>query len=80
MVCDIRKHILKPNLFFLLLFVLYPSSTEADLAPKREGPPGEATALEALLRGDNALEKKTNVSKDEETLLEIQVTLNQPSI
>uniref|UniRef100_A0A3B5Q102 Double PHD fingers 3 n=4 Tax=Cyprinodontoidei TaxID=8087 RepID=A0A3B5Q102_XIPMA len=75
MVCDIRKHILKPNLFFLLLFVLHPSSTEADLAPKREGPPGEATALEALLRGDNALEKKNNVSKDEETLLEIQRVL-----
>ncbi|XP_027895409.1 zinc finger protein DPF3 isoform X1 [Xiphophorus couchianus] len=48
---------------------------EADLAPKREGPPGEATALEALLRGDNALEKKNNVSKDEETLLEIQRVL-----
>uniref|UniRef100_A0A3Q2DG51 Double PHD fingers 3 n=1 Tax=Cyprinodon variegatus TaxID=28743 RepID=A0A3Q2DG51_CYPVA len=48
---------------------------EADLAPKREGPPGEATALEALLRGDNLLEKKNSLSKDEETLLEIQRVL-----
>lgn len=48
---------------------------EAELAPKREGPPGEATALEALLRGDNLLEKKNSLSKDEETLLEIQRVL-----
>ncbi|XP_034018117.1 zinc finger protein DPF3 isoform X4 [Thalassophryne amazonica] len=46
---------------------------EAELAPKREGPPaGEATALEALLRGDGLLEKKNSLSKEEETLLEIQ--------
>lgn len=49
------------------------SSSEAELAPKREVPPGEATALEALLRGDSLLEKKTNICKEEETLLEIQV-------
>ncbi|XP_059212653.1 zinc finger protein DPF3 isoform X2 [Centropristis striata] len=48
---------------------------EAELAPKREGPPGEATALEALLRGDNPLEKKNNICKEEETLLEIQRVL-----
>ncbi|KAM4528931.1 zinc finger protein DPF3 isoform 1-T1 [Fundulus diaphanus] len=48
---------------------------EADLAPKREGPPGEATTLEALLRGDSLLEKKNSLSKDEETLLEIQRVL-----
>lgn len=47
--------------------------TEAELAPKREGTPGEATALEALLRGDNLLEKKNSLSKEEETLMEIQV-------
>lgn len=46
---------------------------EAELAPKREVPPGEATALEALLRGDGVLEKKNNLCKEEETLLEIQV-------
>lgn len=51
-------------------------SSEAELAPKREGPPGEATALEALLRGDNLLEKKNSIAKEEETLLEIQVCLN----
>uniref|UniRef100_A0A3Q4IDG8 Double PHD fingers 3 n=1 Tax=Neolamprologus brichardi TaxID=32507 RepID=A0A3Q4IDG8_NEOBR len=45
----------------------------AELAPKREGAPGEATALEALLRGDNLLEKKNNLSKEDETLLEIQL-------
>lgn len=64
-----------------MLFSLPPSllssagatPSEAELAPKREGPPGEATALEALLRGDNLLEKKNNLSKEEETLLEIQV-------
>uniref|UniRef100_A0A1A8BBE6 D4, zinc and double PHD fingers, family 3 n=1 Tax=Nothobranchius furzeri TaxID=105023 RepID=A0A1A8BBE6_NOTFU len=48
---------------------------EAELAPKREGPPGEATALEALLRSDNLLEKKNNIAKEEETLLEIQRVL-----
>ncbi|MEQ2283821.1 Zinc finger protein dpf3 [Ameca splendens] len=48
---------------------------EAELAPKREGPPAEATSLEALLRGDSALEKKNSLSKDEETLLEIQRVL-----
>ncbi|TNN47501.1 Zinc finger protein DPF3 [Liparis tanakae] len=46
--------------------------SEAELAPKREVPPGEATALEALLRGDSLLEKKNNICKEEETLLEIQ--------
>lgn len=50
-------------------------SLEAELAPKREVPPGEATALEALLRGDSVLEKKSNLCKEEETLLEIQVFL-----
>uniref|UniRef100_A0A8C6UYU3 D4, zinc and double PHD fingers, family 3 n=1 Tax=Neogobius melanostomus TaxID=47308 RepID=A0A8C6UYU3_9GOBI len=44
------------------------------VGPKREVPPGEATALEALLRGDNLLEKKS-LNKDEETLLEIQRVL-----
>ncbi|KAM9354665.1 zinc finger protein DPF3 isoform 4-T4 [Pholidichthys leucotaenia] len=48
---------------------------EAELAPKCEGAPGEATALEALLRSDNVLEKKNNLSKEEETLLEIQRVL-----
>ncbi|KAK2856395.1 hypothetical protein Q5P01_005130 [Channa striata] len=48
---------------------------EAELAPKRDGAPGEATALEALLRGDNLLEKKNSLSKEEETLLEIQRVL-----
>ncbi|XP_068433544.1 zinc finger protein DPF3 isoform X1 [Clinocottus analis] len=48
---------------------------EAELAPKREVPPGEATALEALLRGDSLLEKKNNICKEEETLLEIQRVL-----
>ncbi|XP_042245933.1 zinc finger protein DPF3 isoform X4 [Thunnus thynnus] len=48
---------------------------EAELAPKREVPPGEATALEALLRGENVLEKKNNINKEEETLLEIQRVL-----
>lgn len=46
---------------------------EAELAPKRDGAPGEATALEALLRGDSLLEKKNSLCKEEETLLEIQV-------
>jgi len=48
-------------------------SSEAELAPKREVPPVEATALEALLRGDSLVEKKNNICKEEETLLEIQV-------
>uniref|UniRef100_A0A3Q4BJ11 Zinc finger protein DPF3 n=1 Tax=Mola mola TaxID=94237 RepID=A0A3Q4BJ11_MOLML len=48
---------------------------EAELAPKREGPAGEATALEALLRGDGLLEKKNSLCKEEETLLEIQRVL-----
>ncbi|XP_051909367.1 zinc finger protein DPF3 isoform X3 [Hippocampus zosterae] len=48
---------------------------EAELAPKRDGPPGEATTLETLLRSDNLLEKKSNVCKEEETLLEIQRVL-----
>lgn len=50
-------------------------SLEAELAPKREVPAGEATALEALLRGDGVLEKKNNLCKEEDTLLEIQVFL-----
>lgn len=61
---------------YLMCFVLFSSamsSSEAELAPKREVPPGEATALEALLRGDSLLEKKNNINKEEETLLEIQV-------
>ncbi|XP_028997067.1 zinc finger protein DPF3 isoform X3 [Betta splendens] len=48
---------------------------EAELAPKREGTQGEATALEALLRGESLLEKKSSLSKDEETLMEIQRVL-----
>ncbi|TWW69025.1 Zinc finger protein DPF3 [Takifugu flavidus] len=48
---------------------------EAELAPKREVPPGDSTALEALLRGDGVLEKKNNLCKEEETLLEIQRVL-----
>ncbi|KAK0134987.1 Zinc finger protein DPF3 [Merluccius polli] len=48
---------------------------EAELAPKREGPPGEATALEALLRGDSLLEKTSSLTTEEETLLEIQRVL-----
>ncbi|KAI4801904.1 hypothetical protein KUCAC02_019771 [Chaenocephalus aceratus] len=48
---------------------------EAEMAPKREGPPGEATALEALLRGDSQIEKKNNICKEEETMLEIQRVL-----
>lgn len=57
----------------LFFFLLSSATSEAELAPKREVPPGEATALEALLRGDSLLEKKNNLSKEEETLLEIQV-------
>ncbi|XP_072218304.1 zinc finger protein DPF3 isoform X1 [Leuresthes tenuis] len=48
---------------------------EAELAPKREGPTGEATALEALLRADSLLEKKNSLNKEDETLLEIQRVL-----
>ncbi|XP_061562882.1 zinc finger protein DPF3 [Cololabis saira] len=48
---------------------------EAELAPKREVPQGEATALEALLRADSLLEKKNGLTKEEETLLEIQRVL-----
>lgn len=33
--------------------------------------------MEALLRGDGVLEKKTNICKEEETLLEIQVALQR---
>ncbi|KAI7799647.1 zinc finger protein DPF3 isoform X2 [Triplophysa rosa] len=48
---------------------------EAELMAKREAPPTEATALEALLRGDGLLDKRNSNSKDEETLLEIQRVL-----
>ncbi|XP_048062566.1 zinc finger protein DPF3 isoform X3 [Chanodichthys erythropterus] len=48
---------------------------EAELMAKREAPPTEATALEALLRGDGILDKRNNNSKEEETLLEIQRVL-----
>ncbi|XP_071268699.1 zinc finger protein DPF3-like isoform X1 [Salvelinus alpinus] len=47
---------------------------EAELAPKREPSPGEATALETLLRGEGLLEKKKDI-KEDETLLEIQRVL-----
>lgn len=57
----------------MLFIVSYCTSTEAELAPKHEVPPAEATALEALLRADNLLEKKNNLCKEEETMLEIQV-------
>uniref|UniRef100_A0A669C7I4 Double PHD fingers 3 n=1 Tax=Oreochromis niloticus TaxID=8128 RepID=A0A669C7I4_ORENI len=63
------------SLFPFCHSLLHLLSSEAELAPKREGAPGEATALEALLRGDNLLEKKNNLSKEEETLLEIQRVL-----
>ncbi|XDV42223.1 hypothetical protein PO909_010930 [Leuciscus waleckii] len=49
---------------------------EAELMAKREAPPTEATALEALLRGDGILDKRNNNSKEEETLLEIQRVLD----
>ncbi|XP_051954142.1 zinc finger protein DPF3-like isoform X2 [Xyrauchen texanus] len=48
---------------------------EAELIAKRETPATEATALEALLRGDGLLDKKNSNSKEEETLLEIQRVL-----
>ncbi|XP_051952117.1 zinc finger protein DPF3 isoform X4 [Xyrauchen texanus] len=48
---------------------------EAELMAKREAPPTEATALEALLRGDGLLDKRNNNPKEEETLLEIQRVL-----
>lgn len=60
-------------LFSYSYSLLPPPLLEAELAPKREVPSGEATALEALLRGDNLLEKKNSICKEEETLLEIQV-------
>lgn len=65
-----KSHILK-ILFFRPVAA---ASSEAELAPKREAAPGEATALEALLRGDGLLEKKNSHCKEEETLLEIQVS------
>ncbi|KAG2457596.1 DPF3 protein, partial [Polypterus senegalus] len=46
---------------------------EADLLERKDGSASEGTALEALLRSDG-LEKK-NISKDEESLLEIQKVL-----
>ncbi|XP_058235626.1 zinc finger protein DPF3 isoform X1 [Hemibagrus wyckioides] len=46
---------------------------EAEL--KRETPPAEAMALEALIRGDTLLDKRSSSSKEEETLLEIQRVL-----
>lgn len=49
-----------------------PPPPEAELAPKKEPSPGEATALETLLRGEGILEKKKDI-KEDETLLEIQV-------
>lgn len=62
---------------FISLFFFHPVANaaflEAELAPKRDAAPGEATALEALLRGDSLLEKKNSLCKEEETLLEIQV-------
>ncbi|KAK3516973.1 hypothetical protein QTP70_029112, partial [Hemibagrus guttatus] len=48
---------------------------EAELMSKRETPPAEATALEALIRGDALLDKRNSSSKEEETLLEIQRVL-----
>lgn len=48
---------------------------EAELMAKREAPQTEATALEALLRGDGILDKRNNNAKEEETLLEIQRVL-----
>lgn len=58
----------------ILIFSLFLSCLEAELMAKREAPATEATALEALLRGDGILDKRNNNSKEEETLLEIQVT------
>lgn len=48
--------------------------TEGELAAKKEPLASESTTLEALLRGD-ALEKRgpNNSTKEEESLLEIQV-------
>lgn len=66
-----KSHILK--ILFFHPVAAAASSSEAELAPKREAAPGEATALEALLRGDSLLEKKNSLCKEEETLLEIQV-------
>lgn len=62
------------SLFFFYFFLIANAALlEAELASKRDGAPGEATALEALLRGDSPLEKKNSLCKEEETLLEIQV-------
>ncbi|XP_076873694.1 zinc finger protein DPF3 isoform X2 [Brachyhypopomus gauderio] len=47
----------------------------AELMAKREAPPTESTALEALLRGEGLLDKRSSSSKEEETLLEIQRVL-----
>ncbi|XP_048107290.1 zinc finger protein DPF3 isoform X3 [Alosa alosa] len=49
---------------------------EAELMAKKETPPAEATALEALLRGEGLLDKRSNAAKEEETLLEIQRVLD----
>ncbi|XP_066533505.1 zinc finger protein DPF3 isoform X3 [Hoplias malabaricus] len=49
---------------------------EAELMPKKEAVPSEATALEALLRGEGILDKRSSSNpKEEETLLEIQRVL-----
>lgn len=68
--------------FFIFLFYFFlianAALLEAELASKRDGAPGEATALEALLRGDSLLEKKNSLCKEEETLLEIQVIAPTP--
>ncbi|KAK1795600.1 hypothetical protein P4O66_001096 [Electrophorus voltai] len=48
---------------------------EAELMSKKEAPPTESTALEALLRGEGLLDKRSTSSKEEETLLEIQRVL-----
>lgn len=71
-----RMHISNVKSFTSLFFfrpVANAAFLEAELAPKRDAAPGEATALEALLRGDSLLEKKNSLCKEEETLLEIQV-------
>ncbi|XP_063078887.1 zinc finger protein DPF3 isoform X2 [Engraulis encrasicolus] len=47
---------------------------EAELM-KKEAPQSEATALEALLRGEGLLDKRSAAAKEEETLLEIQRVL-----
>ncbi|XP_024000964.2 zinc finger protein DPF3-like, partial [Salvelinus sp. IW2-2015] len=55
--------------------ILSLSPPEAELAPEKEPSPGEATALETLLRGEGLLEKKKDIIKEDETLLEIQRVL-----